>query len=55
MEEVDDDVLQISLANARLRDIHCELGDLVHIESNTEKLWTYRRSEGKAGGCPEDS
>ena len=32
VEEVDDDVLQISLANARLRDIHCELGDIVHIE-----------------------
>ena len=32
VEEVEDDVLQISLANARLRDIHCELGDIVHIE-----------------------
>ena len=32
VEEVEDDVLQISLANARLRDIHCELGDIVHVE-----------------------
>ena len=32
VEEVEDDVLQISLANARLRDIRCELGDIVHIE-----------------------
>ncbi|MDD3222161.1 MAG: transcription termination/antitermination protein NusA [Clostridia bacterium] len=32
VEEVEDDVLQISLANARLRDIKCELGDIVNIE-----------------------
>ena len=32
VEEVEDDVLQISLANARLRDIRCELGDIVHVE-----------------------
>lgn len=32
VEEVEDDVLEISLANARLRDIKCELGDIVHVE-----------------------
>jgi N utilization substance protein A len=32
VEEVEDDVLQISLANARLRDIKCDVGDIVHIE-----------------------
>ena len=32
VEEVEDDVLQISLANARLKDIKCNLGDIVHVE-----------------------
>ena len=32
VDEVEDEVLQISLANARLRDIKCELGDIVNIE-----------------------
>lgn len=32
VEEVEDDLLQISLANARLKDIKCNLGDIVHVE-----------------------
>ena len=32
VEEVEDDVLQISLTNARLRDIKCNLGDIIHVE-----------------------
>ncbi|MDY4835197.1 MAG: transcription termination factor NusA [Frisingicoccus sp.] len=32
VEEVEDPVLQISLANARLNDIKCDLGDIVHVE-----------------------
>lgn len=32
VEEVEDDVLQISLTNARLKDIKCNLGDIVHVE-----------------------
>ena len=32
VEEVEDDVLQISLTNARLRDIKCDLGDIIHVE-----------------------
>ncbi len=32
VEDVEDDLTQISLANARLKDVKCELGDIVHVE-----------------------
>lgn len=59
VEEVEDDVLEISLANARLRDIKCELGILSMWKSLRETLavllprrqnrWLFRKSVKKNG------
>ena len=47
VEEVSDKITEISLADAKLKDPHYELGDIVHVESNAEKLRTHCSAEGK--------
>ena len=49
VEEVEDPEMEISVADARLKNKFYDPGDIVHVEIDTEEFRTYCSTEGKTG------
>ena len=54
MEEVEDPVLEISLANAKMMDSKYDLGDVVTCADPVQTVWTYRYPECEKCDFAED-